>query len=117
MITIVATVLEVAISPLPRDTSLHVCWCKGTHSFWISQYPTPLKHCAPHLEGREREGRERRESRELSPLYCVETNGFVRLYTNRLLTHQSLVTLSDDHLALKELRFTPFGARGFCDTN
>ena len=58
-----------------------------------------------------------RESRELSPLYCVETNGFVRLYTNRLLTHQSLGTLSDDHLALKELRFTPFGARGFCDTN
>ena len=64
-----------------------------------------------HLKGR--------ESLEFSPyIYIsVETDSFVRLYTNRLLTHQRLVTLSDDYLALQSLRFTPFEARGFGDAN
>ena len=62
-----------------------------------------------HLKGR--------ESLEISPYISIETDSFVRLYTNRLLNHQRLVTLSDDYLALQSLRFTPFEARGFGDAN
>ena len=43
MITIVATELS-SHTATPERYSPHVCWCKGTHSFWISQYPTLTFH-------------------------------------------------------------------------
>lgn len=110
MITIVATALKAATLPLLGDTPFTFADAKVHILFGSHNTPPSAALRMLHLKGR--------ESLEISPyIISVETDGFVRLYTNRLLTHQRRVTLSDDYLVLEMLRITPFLARGFCDTN